>query len=120
MTRSPDSLGAGKVDADFGAGAGRDVDADRSAEALYDVLGDGEAKPCATALGREIGIEDVGQVRWLDADTAIGDDDRDAIAACARPEGYLRGGAVRPGGVIGAVDRVARVDQHVHERNPQA
>ena len=71
----------GKLDAHLGAAAGALADDERAAETFDDVLGDRQAEAGAAALRREVWIEDARQVRLIDADAGVGDDDRDPAPA---------------------------------------
>ena len=76
----------GQVDVHGRALPGAALHRDGAAQRLHDVLGDGEAEARARPPGREVGIEDVGQVARLDAGAAVLDDDGDAVpsrATCA-------------------------------------
>ena len=53
----------GKLDRDFGAAPGVLATVNRAAESFDDVLGDRQAEAGAAALGREVGIEDLRQIR---------------------------------------------------------
>jgi hypothetical protein len=48
-------------------------DADDPPQRVHDVLGDGEAEPGSRALGREIGLEQVGQIGLGDPGTKTGE-----------------------------------------------
>ena len=124
--------GERQVDPDLGAAARLARHGNRAAKSLDDVLGDGEAEPGAAALGGEVRVEDAPEIGRVDADAAILDDDRDAIAApprCAAmiERGSAAGRATRagPDGVCGrsmtaaSAHRMAGVDQHVDERDAQ-
>ena len=72
-----------QVDADFGAAPGVLATAIVPPSPSTMFLAIGEAEAGAAALGREVGIEDARQVGGVDADAAVGDDDRRRLAFAA-------------------------------------
>src|SRR6185436_6628897 len=83
-----------QFDGDVGAAARRALYRQRAAQALDDVLRDRQAEAGAAALGGEVGIEHLRQIRRGDAGAAVGDGDPHRFGAAPAGQHHLPAVAV--------------------------